>query len=68
VAAVSPEQISRHLRTRFVDTPQMRLCDESIYRAVYRPGSWLMRPTPPRFIEANSASMTCSSAIPNRRA
>ena len=42
----SPEQISRHLRLRFVDAPEMRLCHESIYRAVYRPGSWLMRPTP----------------------
>jgi transposase, IS30 family len=42
----SPEQISRHLRIRFVDAPEMRLCHESIYRAVYRPGSRLMRPTP----------------------
>jgi IS30 family transposase len=41
-----PEQISRHLRTRFQHAPEMRLCHESIYRAVYRPGSWLMRPTP----------------------
>ena len=42
----SPEQISRHLRTRFEHDPDMRLCHESIYRAVYRPGSPLMRPTP----------------------
>ena len=41
----SPEQISRHLRTRFEHDPDMRLCHESIYRAVYRPGSPLMRPT-----------------------
>jgi transposase, IS30 family len=42
----SPEQISRHLRKRFGDIPEMRLCHESIYRAIYRPGSWLMRPAP----------------------
>jgi IS30 family transposase len=42
----SPEQISRHLRARYAHVPEMRLCHESIYRAVYRPGSWLMRPTP----------------------
>jgi IS30 family transposase len=42
----SPEQISRHLRARFGHDPHMRLCHESIYRAVYRPGSPLMRPTP----------------------
>jgi IS30 family transposase len=42
----SPEQISRHLRMRFQHDPEMRLCHESIYRAVYRAGSWLMRPTP----------------------
>lgn len=42
----SPEQISRHLRKRFRDAPEMWLCHETIYRAVYRPRSWLMRPTP----------------------
>jgi IS30 family transposase len=41
----SPQQISRHLRARYAHVPEMRLCHESIYRAVYRPGSWLMRPT-----------------------
>lgn len=42
----SPEQISRYLHKRFEHVPEMRLCHESIYRAVYRPGSRLMRPTP----------------------
>jgi transposase, IS30 family len=42
----SPGQISRHLRARFEHDPDMRLSHESIYRAVYRPGSPLMRLTP----------------------
>ena len=42
----SPQQISRHLRERFVDDPAMWLCPESIYQAVYEPGSTLMRPSP----------------------
>ncbi len=42
----SPQQISRHLRKRFVDDPAMWLCPESIYQAVYEPGSTLMRPSP----------------------
>jgi IS30 family transposase len=42
----SPEQISRYLRRRFQHDPDMTLCHESIYRAVYRPGSGFMRPTP----------------------
>ena len=42
----SPQQISRHLKKRFGHVPEMRLCHESIYRAIYRPGSWLMRLTP----------------------
>jgi transposase, IS30 family len=41
----SPQQISRHLRSRFLDDPSMRLCHESIYQAVYRPGSTLLRPS-----------------------
>jgi transposase, IS30 family len=42
----SPGQISRQLRIRFPDEPAMWLCHESIYQAVYRPGSALMRPSP----------------------
>jgi transposase, IS30 family len=42
----SPEQISRQLRLRFPDEPAMWLCHESIYQAVYQPGSVLMRPSP----------------------
>lgn len=41
----SPQQISRELRRRFPDDPTMRLCHESIYQAVYQPGSVLMRPS-----------------------
>jgi len=41
----SPQQISRHLHHRFGDEPSMRLCHESIYQAVYRPGSTLTRPS-----------------------
>lgn len=41
----SPQQISRHLRQRFVDDPSMRLCHESIYQAVYQPNSVFMRPS-----------------------
>jgi transposase, IS30 family len=40
----SPQQIARHLRARFPDEPGMRLCHESIYQAVYQPGSTLVRP------------------------
>ncbi|BDX33398.1 hypothetical protein TUM20985_39450 [Mycobacterium antarcticum] len=35
----SPQQVSRHLRSRFADDPTMRLCHESIYQAVYQPNS-----------------------------
>jgi IS30 family transposase len=42
----SPEQISRQLRLRFPGDPAMRLCHESIYQAIYQPGSPLMRPSP----------------------
>jgi transposase, IS30 family len=42
----SPQQISRHLRQRFPDDRAMWLCHESIYQAVYQPGSALMRPSP----------------------
>jgi len=39
----SPPQIARHLRARFPDQPEMRLCQESIYQAIYQPGSILVR-------------------------
>jgi Helix-turn-helix domain len=42
----SPQQISRHLRLRFPGQPGMWLCHESIYQAVYQPGSVLLRPSP----------------------
>lgn len=41
----SPQQISRHLRSRFPTQPEMWLCHESIYQAVYQPGSGLFRPS-----------------------
>ncbi len=41
----SPQQISRQLRLRFPGEPGMRLCHESIYQAVYQPGSVLLRPS-----------------------
>jgi transposase, IS30 family len=41
----SPQQISRHLKRRFSDRPSMWLCHESIYQAVYQPGSSLLRPS-----------------------
>ncbi|MDR7173085.1 IS30 family transposase [Nocardia kruczakiae] len=41
----SPQQISRHLRKRFPSDPQMWLCHETIYQAVYQPGSSLLRPS-----------------------
>lgn len=40
----SPPQIARHLHDRFPDRPQMRLCHESIYQAIYQTGSVLTRP------------------------
>ena len=42
----SPQQVSRHLAERFPREPSMRLCHESIYQAVYQPGSGLLRPSP----------------------
>jgi IS30 family transposase len=41
----SPQQISGELRRRFPQDVSMRLCHESIYQAVYQPGSALMRPS-----------------------
>jgi transposase, IS30 family len=42
----SPQQISRDLRRKFPGKPRMWLCHESIYQAIYQPGSPLMRPSP----------------------
>jgi IS30 family transposase len=42
----SPQQISRQLRLKFPHEPGMWLCHESIYQAVYQPGSALLRPSP----------------------
>jgi IS30 family transposase len=41
----SPQLISRHLRLRFPEQSGMWLCHESIYQAVYQPGSGLLRPS-----------------------
>jgi IS30 family transposase len=35
----SPQQISRHVRHKFPGQPGMWLCHESIYQALYQPGS-----------------------------
>uniref|UniRef100_UPI0038B2730E IS30 family transposase n=1 Tax=Nakamurella panacisegetis TaxID=1090615 RepID=UPI0038B2730E len=40
----SPPQIARHLRVKFPDRASMRRCHESIYQALYQPGSALVRP------------------------
>jgi len=40
----SPSQIARYLRARFPEQRRMRLCHESIYQAIYQPGSTLVRP------------------------
>src|ERR1700744_4063121 len=42
----SPQQISRQLRRRVPGQPPMWLCHESIYQAIYQPGSVLLRPSP----------------------
>ncbi len=42
----SPQQISRALRRAFPDEPEMRLSAESIYQALYRPGSSKLRLQP----------------------
>lgn len=41
----SPQQISRHLRAKFPADTSMWLCHESIYQAIYQPGSPFMRPS-----------------------
>lgn len=40
----SPQQISRELRAKHPDDPDMWLCPESIYRAIYQSNSTLTRP------------------------
>jgi IS30 family transposase len=40
----SPQQIARYLRRMFPDRSSMQLCHESIYQALYQPGSALVRP------------------------
>ncbi len=44
----SPEQICQALRERFPDQPSRHLVPETIYQALYRPGSTLRRELPPR--------------------
>jgi IS30 family transposase len=41
----SPQQISRHLRRQFPHEPGMWLSHESVYQAVYQPGSPFLRPS-----------------------
>jgi len=41
----SPQQIARYLRQKYPDGQGMWLCHESIYQAVYQPGSMLLRPS-----------------------
>ena len=41
----SPQQISRQLRLRFPGNPGMHLCHETIYQALYLPGSPFLRPS-----------------------
>lgn len=43
----SPQQISRALRRAHPDVPPMRLAPDSIYEALYRPGSGLLGQTQP---------------------
>jgi IS30 family transposase len=41
----SPQQISRYLRAKFAADRSMWLCHESIYQAIYQPGSTFLRPS-----------------------
>lgn len=41
----SPQQIARHLRAQHPQDRSMWLCHESIYQALYQPGSQLLRPS-----------------------
>ena len=40
----SPEQVAHELRQRFTDEPARRLCTESVYQAIYDPGTPVTRP------------------------
>ncbi|WP_198345957.1 IS30 family transposase [Nesterenkonia alkaliphila] len=42
----SPQQVSRHLRAKYPEAPWMQLSPESIYQAIYEPGSAFLRPSP----------------------
>jgi IS30 family transposase len=42
----SPQQIAQHLRVKHPEDRTMRLCPESIYQAIYQPGSPFLRPSP----------------------
>ena len=46
----SPEQICHALREQFPDQPGRHLVPETIYQALYRPGSTLRRQLPPRVL------------------
>jgi IS30 family transposase len=46
----SPEQICHALREHFPDQPSRHLVPETIYQALYRPGSTLRRRLPPRVL------------------
>nr|WP_239654583.1 helix-turn-helix domain-containing protein [Rhodococcus sp. AD45] len=65
----SPQQISRHLTTRFPAEPAMRLCHKSIYQAPYQPGCELMRPSPlaPRGERRNCAARSHRNSCRDRR-
>lgn len=43
----SPQQISRALRVQHPDDPSMRICAESLYQALYRPSTGLLRRSEP---------------------
>jgi transposase, IS30 family len=51
----SPQQIARHLHAHYPHDPSMRLCHESIYQAVYQPGSRLIRP--PKVVSAQRSPL-----------
>jgi len=51
----SPEQICHALRERFPDPPSRHLAPETIYQALYRPGSSLRRELPTRVLRTGRA-------------
>jgi IS30 family transposase len=62
----SPEQICHALRERFPDQPSRHLVPETIYQALYRPGSTLRRELPPRVLRTGR-SRRRSRRHPNAR-